>query len=63
MVRLEIAESAFRVKRISYLAHVNTDSLIPSRASRMTSDEERGSGWAIAVEAMNNTSEREGRYG
>jgi hypothetical protein len=49
------AENAFLVKRISYLACVNTDSLIPSRASRMTSDEECSSGSTIAAEVfMNN---------
>ena len=51
-VRREIAENAFLVKRISYLACVNTDSLIPSRASRFTSDDERGSGSVIAAEVF-----------
>ena len=51
-----MAENAFLVKRISYLACVNTntDSLIPSRASRMTSDEECSSGSAIAADVFMN---------
>jgi len=39
--RRESAESAFLVKRISYLACDDTDTLIPSRASRFTNDERR----------------------
>ena len=40
-VRREIAESAFLVKRISYLAFDDTDTLIPFRVSRFTNHERR----------------------
>jgi hypothetical protein len=52
-VRGEIARAC--VPREAYLACDDADTLIPSRASRTTSDEERSSGSAIAAEAfMNN---------
>ena len=42
-VRREIAQNAFLLKRISYLACDDTNTLIPPCASRTTSDEERRS--------------------
>ena len=54
-VRREIAQNAFLVKRISYLACDDTDTLIPPCASRTKSDEERRSSEsAIAAEALMN---------